>query len=168
MDKKYRLHRIRMLYYHVSQAKHTGIQAQIKQSTSPLLVPNTHYMNLSQLQNMIRISLRSLSLFLFLFLCEAVQALTASSPCYFPSGEQLDDHTPCNQNASVSHCCKHSDACISNGYCFQQGGQRADWGLRIARSSCTDRSFNSEKCPQFCKDGMLLAIWCRSGTDLIF
>ncbi|KAF1966445.1 hypothetical protein BU23DRAFT_574061 [Bimuria novae-zelandiae CBS 107.79] len=88
----------------------------------------------------------------FLLLYGRVRSLTANSLCYFPNGKQLHDYTPCNQKAGVSHCCKKTDACINNGYCFQQGRERFAYGLRIARSSCTDRSFDSPACPQYCKD----------------
>jgi len=79
--------------------------------------------------------------------------IAAVATCYHPDGTPQQWHKPCNESAKVSHCCVESDACISNGYCFQQSDYPQDWGNRITRASCTDPTFGSHSCPQYCKDG---------------
>ncbi|KAF7186790.1 hypothetical protein HII31_11887 [Pseudocercospora fuligena] len=72
--------------------------------------------------------------------------------CYFPDGNIAPYATPCNASAEVSHCFQENDACVSNGYCFQQGTDPGTWNNRMARGSCTDQTFNDSRCPQHCKD----------------
>ena len=78
-------------------------------------------------------------------------AVAEMAPCYWPGGVRVDSHTPCNESAEHSHCCVQYDACLSNGYCFQAGD--ADmWGNRIARTSCTDPTFQAPECAYYCGD----------------
>jgi len=69
---------------------------------------------------------------------------SATKTCYWPSGKTAGALTPCNDTLSVSHCCKESDVCISNGLCFSPG-----LGV-LVRRGCTDRSWNSTECPSYC------------------
>ena len=67
--------------------------------------------------------------------------------CYYPSGTTSPD-TPCRSDDVASSCCAHTDTCLSNGLCLAQGGSEL-----ISRGSCTDESWQSPKCPQYCSDG---------------
>jgi hypothetical protein len=70
--------------------------------------------------------------------------------CYYPNAASASPHTPCDESAETSACCNPGDLCLSNGYCFQQFGA---WANRLARGSCTDSTWSSSICPQFCDDG---------------
>jgi hypothetical protein len=67
--------------------------------------------------------------------------------CYYPNGESDDGLHPCNATAAVSHCCRASDVCITNGFCFSSGLNA------VVRRGCTDKTFNSTECPQQCTIG---------------
>ncbi|KAN0095759.1 hypothetical protein V8E51_016470 [Hyaloscypha variabilis] len=69
--------------------------------------------------------------------------------CYYPNAASASPHTPCDESAETSACCNPGDLCLSNGYCFQQFGA---WANRLARGSCTDSTWSSSICPQFCDD----------------
>ncbi|KAF2239854.1 hypothetical protein EV356DRAFT_571947 [Viridothelium virens] len=74
--------------------------------------------------------------------------------CYYPNGTSGIDsgYTPCDASAEFSACCEATDICVSNGYCFQQSTAENAWNNRLARGLCTDPSWDSTSCPQFCKD----------------
>src|SRR6266487_6586530 len=73
-------------------------------------------------------------------------SVTAQS-CYYPSGKSADGLIICKPKASVSHCCKDSDACLTNGLCFSPG-----LGAVLIRG-CTDKTWKSSECLDLCKAG---------------
>jgi hypothetical protein len=70
-------------------------------------------------------------------------AAQSTRQCYTPAGEVLGDYIPCNKS-SDSDCCQESDACLSNGLCFN-----AREGL-VYRGACTRRDWNTDSCRQMC------------------
>ncbi|KAF4222367.1 hypothetical protein CNMCM5878_005649 [Aspergillus fumigatiaffinis] len=78
----------------------------------------------------------------FWFLGQAVSAQT----CYFPNGQQAINDTACTAN-SVSICCQRGATCLGNGLCFDPFGSAVGGYIR---GSCTDRSWQSSNCPQYC------------------
>ncbi|EME41182.1 hypothetical protein DOTSEDRAFT_55080 [Dothistroma septosporum NZE10] len=76
-----------------------------------------------------------------------IQAATGAQ-CFFPDGSKAANYTACNAASTESACCKTDEACLSNGYCFQQ----TSYSNRISRGACTDSSFGSTACPQRCAD----------------
>ena len=75
----------------------------------------------------------------------------ANAKCYFPDGSIATNDTPCNSAAtsnSVSACCGHSDICLDNALCLMQHDD-----LGIVRGSCTDETWQSPECAQYCPDG---------------
>lgn len=72
---------------------------------------------------------------------------SATQTCYWPSGKTAGALIPCNETVPVSHCCKDSDVCLSNGLCFSPG-----LGV-LVRRGCTDKSWNSTDCPSNCLAG---------------
>ena len=56
----------------------------------------------------------------------------------------------CNTTASVSLCCLPGQICLSNGFCSTQAGQ-------IYSGACTDPTYSSSICPEFCTFGICLA-----------
>ncbi len=73
----------------------------------------------------------------------------ASTLCYYPNGD-LNDDLACNPSAAVSACCQRNWTCLSNGVC---GLTNSTGGTNYGRHSCTDKSWNSPACPQFCLSG---------------
>ncbi|KAM0801885.1 hypothetical protein BDR22DRAFT_845558 [Usnea florida] len=75
----------------------------------------------------------------------------ANAKCYYPDGSMANSDTPCNSAATISTfsaCCDQSDICLDNGLCLMQ-----HISPRISRGSCTDPSWRSPECAQFCSDG---------------
>lgn len=91
------------------------------------------------------------------FLVAAVplfQFVSVEAACYYPNGDLNPDDVPCNSSADASVCCGRGWTCLSNGVCML--GQDSSVGSisRIGstyRTSCTDRSWNSTACPDFCR-----------------
>ena len=80
--------------------------------------------------------------------------------CYFPRGEGDGFGYACDLTANVSACCAIGWACLDNGLCKSGNG-------KIARGSCTDRSWNSLDCPQYCLSKPNLLRYSRErGGDL--
>ncbi|KAF2630467.1 hypothetical protein BU25DRAFT_419446 [Macroventuria anomochaeta] len=84
----------------------------------------------------------------------AVIALVAStaatnSTCYYPNGEK-NNGGACNANTEVSMCCGPTFVCLSNGLCQPGPDTTRTYAYDFYRSGCTDGSFNSSSCPQFC------------------
>ena len=73
--------------------------------------------------------------------------MAKAQTCYYPNSTSSVD-TPCHSDAAASACCHDTDTCLSNGLCLAQGG-----GELISRGSCTDQSWESPNCPQYCADG---------------
>lgn len=79
------------------------------------------------------------------------KAMANAQTCYFPDGSVADRDTPCNSNATnygVSACCAHMDICLDNHLCLAQSGEEV-----ITRGTCTDRTWQSSGCSQYCADG---------------
>lgn len=68
----------------------------------------------------------------------------AVAECYYPDGKIASGLIPCNATSSVTHCCRKSDVCLSNGLCFSSGLGS------IVRRGCTNSAWNSTECPNFC------------------
>lgn len=73
------------------------------------------------------------------------------STCYYPNGNEASGDTPCNSDASASACCGFGYSCLSNTICLRTSlatdGQN---GVTYVRGSCTDQSWTSGLCPNFC------------------
>jgi hypothetical protein len=79
---------------------------------------------------------------LFAIIATAAQC-SASAQCHSPDGTISPLDKPCYPPASDSFCCPPSSICSSNKLCILPGGQ-------ALRGSCTDPSFSSAACPNFC------------------
>jgi len=79
---------------------------------------------------------------LFVLVTSALSA--TAQTCYYPNGETANGLVPCNPSANVTACCKDSDLCLTNGFCFSPGLNS------IVRRACTDKTFNSTDCPRTC------------------
>ncbi|KAK0799077.1 hypothetical protein LTR87_009318 [Friedmanniomyces endolithicus] len=80
-------------------------------------------------------------------------SLAYAQSCYWPAETQANSNwTPCDASKSASHCCHAEDLCLNNGYCFAQAGSGNGFPNRLVRGACTDRSWQSGSCPQYCAD----------------
>ena len=95
---------------------------------------------------------------LFLFLSKAL------APCYYPNGD-LNDDLACDPSAAVSVCCHRNWTCLSNGLC---GLTNSTGVVNYQRYSCTDRTWNSLACPQYCIAGTLQSARFRDSSMLTF
>jgi hypothetical protein len=88
----------------------------------------------------------------------AVPLAAASASCYYPNGDLASGDTPCSAAAdgSATHatCCGQGYACMSNNMCKATGQEDLIAGASVyVRGSCTDKDWESGKCPQFCANG---------------
>ncbi|KAK4181260.1 hypothetical protein QBC36DRAFT_227644 [Triangularia setosa] len=88
---------------------------------------------------------------------------TAINKCYYPGGGEALDDVPCDPDAEVSVCCGRSTSgggCLSNKLCMGTDG-------RMSRGSCTDNTWMSPECPNFCtvlRQGIVVTP-CLNGND---
>ncbi|KAI9854921.1 MAG: hypothetical protein M1824_006490 [Vezdaea acicularis] len=74
----------------------------------------------------------------------------AAKNCFLPNGALRGDDSPCDPNAEDSPCCWQSLGyeCLDNGLCVGNG--TANVSPQIIRGTCTDPTWKSPKCPQYC------------------
>lgn len=63
--------------------------------------------------------------------------------CYFPNGDIAPTDYACNISANVSACCGFDYICLDNKICQSISGDNL-------RGTCTDQTWKSSNCPQFC------------------
>jgi hypothetical protein len=68
---------------------------------------------------------------------------TATATCYLPDGSPAYGDIPCS-GSLPSMCCPADGICLSNGLCFSTANI-------VARSSCTDQTWDSDVCTNICK-----------------
>lgn len=76
----------------------------------------------------------------------------AGAKCVFPDGTPSGD-IPCGTTGDAT-CCADGYACLSNNMCMltEHAPGRSDPNLpQYARGSCTDSTWRSKSCPQFCR-----------------
>ena len=80
-----------------------------------------------------------------------LELVASAQPCYNHDGSIVVNDTACSPELKNSFCCGPGWTCLDNGICsnhnttdltHQEAGQQ--------RASCTDRTFESDQCPQFC------------------
>ncbi|GME45757.1 hypothetical protein GTA08_BOTSDO09380 [Neofusicoccum parvum] len=94
-------------------------------------------------------------------MCAVIQLLTATTlllavqrgltratdTCYYPDGSVSDKDLPCSSSNGGAACCPQGWACMANGFCY------LDYKDYISRYTCTDQSWTSGGCPNYCLDG---------------
>ena len=71
--------------------------------------------------------------------------------CYFPDGTVAPGDTPCHSpslGVGSSACCAEFHICLNNNLCLHTDGAEM-----IVRGSCTDETWRSPECAQYCSDG---------------
>lgn len=87
---------------------------------------------------------------LFLALCLFADiSIASNTTCYFPDGLESRG-SPCNPTADVSACCGPGFVCLGNGLCTPGPNDRKTYDYKFYRSSCTDSTWKSSACPNFC------------------
>ncbi|KAL4951035.1 hypothetical protein BDW69DRAFT_45733 [Aspergillus filifer] len=84
---------------------------------------------------------------------------THAAKCYYTDGSfALDEQQPCFPEQEVSACCglaktngDENDFCLTNGLCL---GQVSGYTGFMLLNSCTDSSWESDDCPNFCPKSM--------------
>lgn len=86
-----------------------------------------------------------LSLYAVNFLSSDIfQMAAGNSYCYLPDGDLVQEDTPCSSDEEVSPCCGEESVCVANGLCLKTKPKF------LYRGTCTDHTWNSPSCPQFC------------------
>lgn len=101
--------------------------------------------------------LRGLLLLLAGSLLVACAGCLQGSTCYNDDGGIIEDDVPCNPDAEQSFCCGKYWTCLDSGVCSDQNTTQliGSENTLLARATCTDRTFKSDVCPQFCLGGQL-------------
>ena len=74
--------------------------------------------------------------------------LQVHTSCYYPDGTYIAPDRPCIGNGTQdSFCCGPGTICLSDKTCYQPN---VPSHFSYVRGSCTDQSFSSSACPQFC------------------
>lgn len=89
-----------------------------------------------------------------LFLPRTIFAQDTRS-CNFPDGTPSRNDTPCTSGNGEAVCCGQGFACLEDGVCQVtsfafQSNPDLNTGINYYRGSCTDQSWSSPDCPQFC------------------
>ncbi|KAJ5612224.1 hypothetical protein N7510_005418 [Penicillium lagena] len=88
----------------------------------------------------------------------ALAVITGATQCYYPNGTPADGDIPCLGDGTASACCGPDAICLSNGLCLA-----IEQPFGLSRGSCSDSTWQSDKCPQYC--GM--AYGPAGGTSLV-
>lgn len=72
--------------------------------------------------------------------------------CYGSDSIQYPEDAPCFPDSEVSFCCKVGWACIQGNMCIDPSAP----DLVVRRASCTDPTFKSSSCPNFCSSMPLI------------
>ncbi|KAF2868438.1 hypothetical protein BDV95DRAFT_609919 [Massariosphaeria phaeospora] len=86
---------------------------------------------------------------LAIFTLTAPVSAAVNAKCYFPGGAQSKGQA-CFPDQENSACCGPTFVCLSNGLCQPGPDSRQQYSYKFYRSACTDASWNSTECPQFC------------------
>lgn len=81
-------------------------------------------------------------------------AMADAQTCFYPDGSVSTHDTPCHSPSigdGASACCGSTDICLNNSLCLAQSGAEL-----VTRGSCTDQTWQSPECPQYCSDGKVL------------
>lgn len=79
-------------------------------------------------------------------------ASLATALCYFPDGKSVPrQDTPCRSNGFATFC-GQGYACLSNNLCMltEHVADAIPGQSKYVRGSCTDQTWNSPNCPNFC------------------
>jgi len=71
--------------------------------------------------------------------------------CYYSNGDPSPQDAPCGDDTDHSTCCGPGYACLSNNICMATGLEKQiPNAARYDRGSCTDKTWRSGRCPNFC------------------
>ncbi|KAI1842388.1 hypothetical protein JX266_011429 [Neoarthrinium moseri] len=90
-----------------------------------------------------------------ILLAQALVGVAQSTrQCYDPAGYRFDDIPCSNDTSQHSLCCGPGWTCLDNKVCRYTGTtQPALVYNTLVRGTCTDETFQSDACPQFCLAG---------------
>ncbi|KAL8784860.1 MAG: hypothetical protein Q9195_008877 [Heterodermia aff. obscurata] len=105
-----------------------------------------------------------LQLSLIFFFLTTTSANLAGAPCYDDDGTIQPGDVPCNPDTGQSFCCGKYWTCLGNGVCSDQNTTQliGSGETLLARATCTDPTFGSTVCPQFCLGGEFRALVGRN------
>jgi hypothetical protein len=104
------------------------------------------------------------ALLVAVLLCLIRSAAAQAQACYLPNGNVSNDDSPCDTSGGDSLCCPGissdlgASICLKNKLCFVPS-QNA-----LARGSCTDKTWKSDKCSNVCTNCKFL--YAKSKTEI--
>ena len=103
------------------------------------------------LQAVVKMSVTSLIYLSFLSLLTLPSPSHAAASCYFPDTTEASHDFPCYPDRDISVCCGPGFACLPNGICeVTAAAVNPGVSYPLVRGSCTDKTWASTACPQFC------------------
>lgn len=128
-------------------------------------VTYSHYIPLPTISAVMRLERNALSLILVMtFLSLSLSETSLAKPiCYYPDGSIAQSDLPCGNSTDVA-CCGGSAICLTNGLCLDVSQPNT-----LARSSCTDKTWTSGNCPNYClqSEWWKRTEWAIRGSDTI-
>ena len=96
-----------------------------------------------------------LSVWITCFLFASAKSDLSDTLCYFPDGKVLASDRPCNPALEQSLCCGPYWTCLDNGLCSNLNTTDLTNlnTFALIRGTCTDRTWSSDQCPQYCLNG---------------
>ena len=90
-------------------------------------------------------------LLVLLSIISLLHLVASAQPCYNHDGSIVREDTACNPDLEQSFCCGPGWTCLDNGICSNHNTtDLTNQAAGQQRASCTDQSFESDQCPQFC------------------
>ena len=82
--------------------------------------------------------------------------------CFYPNHEIKQIDSPCFPDKDISPCCSDDMVCLGNGLCHNE-----KTGI-LTRGTCTDRTWKSPYCPQYCLKSSFNTGLCLLFVSLFF
>lgn len=74
--------------------------------------------------------------------------------CYWPNGDPTSQDVACRDTSGDTACCSPGFACLENGLCMVTPHvDLSPENITYVRGSCTDMSWKSSNCPNYCVRG---------------
>lgn len=114
---------------------------------------------------MVSLPLDTTSMWFFLSFIFLPSHILCELQCWFPDGQfpngtgdyiinnYSENDRPCYPDRDVSFCCGIGESCATNNLCI--GGPGTAY-MPFNRGTCTDRTWQSPECPQFCRMSSVL------------
>jgi len=92
--------------------------------------------------------------FKYLIFSALLYAFPTNAICYWPNGDTTPQDVACRDDSDNSACCSPGFACLDNGLCMTtRHVNLSPSNVTYVRGSCTDQTWKSSRCPNYCVRG---------------